>query len=484
MFVKWANYLIQSNYIIMSSLKKNILYNSIRVGSNLVFPLVTFPYVTRIMGPDTLGLFNYITAIVAYFTLFAGLGFPLYGTREVAQAKEDKFKLQSVTNAIFSANLISCIVVYIAFFVTSLFLYEGEVAFWLYLIIGFSILLSCISLDWFFQGVEDFKYITVRSIIIKIISVACLYIFVKDKNDIVIYAILTVMGTCGNNLLNLIRINKYVKLRFTFRDCIKHVKGASVLFLGSIAVSLYTSLNSIMVGALGSMAAVAFFNIGNRLVQMLMTVLGAITSSIIPRMSYLVSKRDEEEVNKLQKKTLLVLLYISIPMMFGIIALADPIIFLFCGAEFSPSSVVMQILSPLLVIITLSGFVGHQVLIPLHKEKYGNYCVIGGAITNLSLNFFLIPNYAEAGVAISVVLSEIVVTIMHFYYARNLIALRYKDFFPFKCLLASIAMFIAIKVFSALCAEPFLCFLWAFIGMLTYFAVLFLVRDNFVNKLL
>ena len=285
----------------MASLKKNIFYNSIRVGSNLVFPLVTFPYVTRIMGPDTLGLFNYITAIAGYFTLFASLGFPIYGIREVAQSKDDPVKLQSATNAIFTANTLACLVVYVVYFIASLLLAHSEHDFWLYFVLGLSVLLSCISFDWFYQGVEDFKYITIRSIAIKLISIVCLFIFVRTQDDILPYAILTIAGTCGNNILNLIRIRKYVKLKISFLDCRKHTKGASVLFLGTIAVSLYTNLNSVMVGALGTMAAVAFFTTGNKLVQMLMTVLGAITSSIIPRMAYLVGKGDEKEAIALQQ---------------------------------------------------------------------------------------------------------------------------------------------------------------------------------------
>lgn len=466
----------------MASLKKNIFYNSIRVGSNLVFPLVTFPYVTRIMGPESLGLFNYITAIAGYFTLFASLGFPIYGIREVAQSKDDPEKLQSTTNAIFTANAIACLLVYATYFVTSVFLAHSVPDFWLYFVLGLSVLLSCISFDWFYQGVEDFKYITIRSIVIKVISIVCLFIFVRSQDDILPYAILTIAGTCGNNILNLIRLKKYVKLGFSLKDCWKHTKGASVLFLGTIAVSLYTNLNSVMVGALGTMAAVAYFTTGNKLVQMLMTVLGAITSSIIPRMAYLVGKGNEEESTQLQRKTLNLLLYVSIPMVFGIIALARPLVMLFGGKEFMPAIPVMQILSALLVIITLSGFLGNQVLIPMHKEKYGNYCVGGGAITNLSLNFFLIPRMGEVGVAIAVVMAEIVVTAMHFYFAYRYTKLKWMDFIPVKCLVASVAMFFVIHLTYSHDYPSIFCLLWALIGLATYVVILLVLRDRYLKE--
>ena len=466
----------------MASLKKNIFYNSIRVGSNLVFPLVTFPYVTRIMGPDSLGLFNYTTAIAEYFTLFASLGFPVYGIREVAQSKDDPKKLQDVTSAIFTANAIACLFVYAAYFVTSLFLAHSVPDFWLYFVLGLSVLLSCISFDWFYQGVEDFKYITIRSIVVRVISIACLFIFVRSENDVLSYAVLTIAGTCGNNILNLIRLRKYVKLSFSMKDCRKHARGASVLFLGTIAVSLYTNLNSVMVGALGTMAAVAYFTTGNKLVQMLMTVLGAITSSIIPRMAYLVGKGDEEESTQLQRKTLNLLLYVSVPMVFGIIALARPLVLMFGGKEFMPAVPVMQILSTLLVIITLSGFLANQILIPMHKEKYGNYCVGGGAITNLALNFFLIPRCGEVGVAVSVVMAEIVVTAMHFHFAYRYTKLRWADFIPVKCLVASVAMFLVVSLTYSHEYPAVFCLLWAMMGMATYVVVLFALRDKYLKE--
>lgn len=470
----------------MASLKKNIFYNSIQVASNLIFPLITFPYVTRVFGPDNLGLFNYITSIVGYFTLFASLGFPLYGTREIAQVKNDPKKLQDTFSAIFTANLLSCLLIFIVYILSVLFV-AGDANsenLLLYLILGLSILMSCVSLNWFYQGVEDFKYITTRSICIKVISIVCLFVFVKHQDDLLPYAILTIAGTCGNNILNLIHIRKYTKLRFSLNGCWKHTKGASILFLGTIAVSLYTNLNSVMVGSLGTMAAVAYFVTGNRLVQMLMSVLNAITSTIIPRMSYLVGKGDEEQALSLQRKSLNLILYLSIPMALGIIALAEPIILIFGGNEFIPSVKVMQLLAPLLVIITLSGFLGHQVLIPLRLEKYGNYCVIIGASVNLILNFFLIKLFAEVGVAISVLVAESSVTIMHFIFARKYTKLKFVDFIPHRSIIASIVMFLLIKVTYSSAYSPIFSIFWILGGIVIYVLILLLLKDRFVLDLI
>ena len=465
----------------MASLKKNIFYNSIRVGSNLVFPLVTFPYVTRIMGPDTLGLYNYVTAIVAYFMLFSSLGFPLYGTREIAQAKDNKKQMQSITNAIFTSSMLACLLVYIVYFVVSIFLAHNSEEFWVYTILGFSILLSCISFDWFFQGIEDFQFITIRSLIIRFVSIVCLFLFVKSKQDILSYAILTVVGTCGNNIWNLVRLNKYVKLRISFKDCWKHTKGAIMFFLGSIIVSLYTNLNGVMVGALGSMAAVAYFATGNKIVNLVMTVLGAVASSVMPRMAYLLKMGDESEALDLQKKTLNLLYYIAIPVTVGMIVLAHPLIMLFGGAEFKPAVVVMQILSPLLVIITLSQFLSNQILVPLHLEKYNNYCVLGGALVNMILNVILIPKYAEVGVSLAVLCSEIVVTAMFFFYSSKHMKLSIGDFVPVKCILSSGIMgFVIFLLFDESLGLLWL-FVFTLIGIIVYMLSLYLMKDGLIK---
>ena len=468
----------------MASLKKNIFWNSVRVGSNLVFPLVTFPYVSRVLGPDTIGLFNYVTAIAAYFTLFASLGFPIYGVREIANVKDKPEEFGNIVNSIFTANVIATFIVYLAYFVVAL-LISGEYLL-LYFIIGLSVLMSCISFDWFYQGIEDFRYITVRSLIIKVISIVGLFIFVHDKSDLLAYAILSIVGTCGNNILNLIRINKYVKLRFSLVDCWKHTRGASTLFLGTIAVSLYTNLNSIMVGALGTMEAVGFFTTGNKVVSLVMTIITAVTSTIIPRMSYLVGNGKEEEAAFLQKKTINLLNYMSLPMIAGLVILAKPIILVFSGEEFLPSVIVLQILSFLLIVIPWSSFLGLQILYPIRKEKYGNYAVIIGALVNLVLNFFLIPQYAYVGVAVSVVCAETVITLAHYIFAMKYMKLKLHDFIPIKSVVSTLVM--ALVVYVCSCSSysdyPVCVVVWVIVGALVYVGTLLLMKDKFMKEMI
>ena len=437
---------------------------------------------SRVLGPDAIGLFNYVTAVAGYFALFASLGFPIYGVREIANVKDDPKQFGNIVDAIFTANVIATFIVYIAYSLVSLLIGGDNLL--LYFIVGLSVLMSCISFDWFYQGIEDFKYITVRSLLIKVVSIVGLFIFVHDKSDLLAYAILSIVGTCGNNILNLIRINKYVKLRFSLVDCWKHTRGASTLFLGTIAVSLYTNLNSIMVGALGTMEAVGFFTTGNKIVSLVMTIITAVTSTIIPRMSYLVGNGKEEEAVLLQKKTINLLNYIALPMIAGLVILARPIILAFSGEEFLPSVIVLQILSFLLIIIPWSSFLGLQILYPVRKEKYGNYAVVTGALVNLVLNFFLIPRYAYVGVAISVVCAETVITLVHYIFAMKYMNLKFHDFIPVRSIIATLAMALVVYGCSSYNDHSVYVVAWTMVGALVYVGALLLMRDKFMKEMI
>jgi len=461
----------------MPSIKTNIFWNIIRVTSNLLFPLITFPYASRILGPESIGLFNYAFAIASYFTLFASFGFPIYGMREVAVRKNDLTDLETATNSIFSANLLLTVFVCIAYLLLCTLIAGDNII--LFLIVGISILLSSISFEWFYQGIEDFRYLTIRGIIIKSISVICLFLFVKNCSDLLYYAIVSVGATCGNNILNLIRLKKFIRLRLTRNGVWRHIRGASVLFMGTVAVSFYSYMNDILVGALDNMTSVGYFSTGNKLVHIILSIIGVISMSIIPRMTSLVNSNKQEETLQLQRKSINLVLYVSIPIMIGLFVLSPQIVNLFAGNKFAPTANVTKILALLIAIIPLSSFLGYQVLIPNRKEKYGNYATIGGAVTNIALALILIPQFSYIGSCVSLVIAESVVTGLHFYYSRRYMNLQFRDFIPLKCIVSSLVMLFVLVGLLKISNNPYMAIAWSCVGALVYCGTLFILRDSF-----
>lgn len=461
----------------MASLVKNAVWNMIRVGSNVLFPLITFPYTSRVLGPAVKGEFEYVYAIVSYFILFANLGFPIYGIRETSKNRNSRKNLSDTVSAIFTANLLSVLCAILVYLILILIVPDNEKL--LFFVFGFSVVLSCIQFDWFYQGVEDFKYITIRSIIIKALSLISLFTFVKNKDDLIAYAIIVVFGEFGNNIFNLLRIGKYADLKFSLSNCSKHVKGASALFLGTVAVSIYVQLNTVMLGILDTKESVGYFSAGNKLIHMILSIITAMLSTVVPRITYQLGTGKKVEGNLLQLKVFYLTLYIGYPIFVALLFLADDVVMLLAGNQFRAAIPVLMILSILVIIIPLSNFFGLQVLFPIKKEIYGTYAVVSGAIVNLLLNYVLVVNFSFIGIAISVVIAEFVVTYVHYHFARKFVTIPIYCFFPINCLLAVVIMafFLAtantiypefsIQIFSIKCI----------IGSVIYLIVLLLRKD-------
>lgn len=450
-----------------------------RVISNLLFPLITFPYVSRKLGPDSIGLFNYIFAIASYFTLFASFGFSLYGTREISVQKNDKKTLNDVTNTLMTGNLLIAIGVYIFYLIFCFFIISDNRI--LFIIAGFLIILTPLSFEWFYQGMEDFKYITVRGIIIKSISLVCLFLFVKDSSDLLIYLILTVSAVSGNNVLNLLRLRKYIKLQLNINGVWKHIKGASVFFLGNIAISFYSYMNDIIVGLMDNMEAVGYFSTGNKIVHILLQILGVITISIMPRMSYLVGGCNMENATRLRKKTINMIMYVALPTAVGLFIIAKPIVLLFAGSKFIPACGVIHILTPLIVIISVSQFFGNQILIPNRKEKYGNYAVMIGAVVNVCLALLFVPKYSFYGVAVSLLSAETVVTLLMGYFSSKYVKFEIKDYLPINAILSSIIMGGFLLFIYDLCQSVPFILVNILIGVSVYVMALIVMNDKFAK---
>lgn len=462
----------------MASIVDNAIWNMIRVGSNILFPLITFPYTCRILGPAVRGEYDYVYAIVGYFILFANLGFPVYGIREISMRRESRKELSDTVSAIFTANVISVSIALLLFLIMLIFVPDEERL--LFIILGISIMLSCIQFDWFYQGVEDFKYITIRSIAIKALSIIALFAFVTTKDDLIVFAIISVIGEFGNNLFNLLRIRKYANLRFATRHCLMHVKGASALFWGTVAISLYTQLNTVMLGLLDTKESVGYFTAGNKVVHLILSMITAMLTTVIPRISYQLGTGKEDEGRRLQYKVLKLTLYICYPLVIILFFLSGDFVVLLAGNQFESAIPVLMVLSTLVILIPLSNFFGFQVLLPLKKEIYGTYAVVAGAITNVLLNYTLVINFSFIGIAISVVIAELVVTYVHYYFARRFLNITFKFFFPTNCIFA-VAVMSVFFLFSNYLYSDYNIISFVIKGLsavVIYFMVLFLRRDT------
>lgn len=416
----------------MPNLKLNIFWNVIRVGSNMLFPIITLPYVNRVLGAYNIGLYNYINSIVTYFILFASLGFPLYGTREVTKVRDNN-ELEVKVNSIFTSNIISSFIVMIFYLTFVKYFFNSDVA--LCLVLGVAILLNSLSFDWFFQGVEEFKYITIRSVVFKLASIIALFLLVKSRDDIVIYAIINTIALFGSNIANCWKINSYLKLRFKFkiRDIIQNIRGASMLFIGSVIASLYTQINAVMLGSLGSVVAVAYYTTGDKFVQMSLQILNSFSMAVMPRISYMKRQTDNErQTYILQKKVFNMIMLISVPMSIGLFVTSEEIINVFAGHEFLPAVFVLKSLSFNVILIPLSIFFSFHVLYPIGKEKYSNYCTLTASFFNIFLNVILIPVLSYKAVVISILVSESIVMTMHYYYSKRYFQLSLIEFFKYK----------------------------------------------------
>ena len=462
------------------SLKKNAFYSFLRVFIGLLFPLVTFPYASRILLPEGIGKVNFANSIISYFILLGNLGISGYATREASKIKNDKIKLTKFFKEIITINIISCFAAYLLFFI-SLFLvpkfhnYQS-----LLLVCSIKILFSGLGLEWIFSANEDFKSITLRSFFIQVFSLLYLFIFVKTKEDILHYAIFGLLTSLGSNILNFLFINKYVSFRLKVNLELKRHLKPIFLFLGiTIVTSIYTMLDTTMLGFLSDDTEVGYYTVSTKLSHIVLTLLTSITSVLLPRLTNLVEKKDSNTFIELINKTANVLILISLPITFGLIILSKPIIILLSGEYYLPALSSMIVISPIIIFISFGSLTGVQILPSVGKEKISFYSYIIGAIINLSLNTLLIPSLGSLGAAIGTISAEFSVTITQIIYLRKTIL--NKSFFVnftqslFGCIIMTATLFFLKIIISNIVLQLVFCT----IGGIIVYSISLIIQKNY-----
>lgn len=472
--------------MVEKSLKKNAFYSSLKAFLTLVFPLVTFPYASRILLPEGIGKVNFANSVVSYFILIASLGIGGYATREAARLKHDKIALTKFFKEILFINLVCSIIAYILFLIALFFVPKFSEYRNLLLVCSIKIIISTMGIEWIYIANEDFRYITVRSFIFQFISLGYLFAFVKTQDDILHYAIFGILTSVGSNLFNLIHVRKYIDVRqkITF-EVKRHFKYIFVFWGMALITSIYTMLDTTMLGFFSNDVQVGFYAASTKLGHMVLNMLTAITTVLLPRLSAYVQRGDMASFKTLSQKSACILLLLAIPMMTGLFILAEPAVLLLSGQEYLPAVPVMQLIIPIIVIITLGSLTGGQVLPSIGKEKISLYSYIAGSIVNLTLNLIFIPKIGALGAALGTVCAEFMVTIIQLLYVRKYILS--KDFLLtfIESLFASLIMMVGIYFLLQKIENLILQIgISVVVGISIYALILFCCRNKFFMEYL
>lgn len=454
----------------------------------MLFPLITFPYVCRVIEADGIGQINFFQSIISYISLFTCLGIPMYAIREIARDRNDVVQMNRTAMEILLLHSMLTLVGYAIVAILCLAVPQIQVNIPLFLILSLTIFFTAIGCEWFYQGIEDFKYITIRGLIIKTVSVVLLFIFVKSKTDLLYYGCYTVFGVLGGNIFNFFRLRKYIhreNIIFSELHITRHIKPVLKVFSFYVVTSIYLQLNTILLGFLKDALAVGYFAAATKVVQMLLRLAACLGSVMMPRASHLIAENRENEFNHLIQKSYDFTLAISLPITIGLIFCASSLIMVLCGAKFDSSILPSQIIAPTILMVAISNVFGIQVLYPKGKINIVTLCCGIGAIADLILNLCLIPFFSYIGTSIAYLGAEIATTVSMYFIGRRYIPIIYFKKSHLTYVLGCVVMAFALYGVSLLQLSSLSTLvLQGCCGLLVYFIVLCVCKDEMLVQLL
>lgn len=470
------------------SVKVNYILNLINTGTQMLFPLITFPYVCRVIEADGIGQINFFQSIISYISLFTCLGIPMYAIREIARDRSDVVQMNRTATEILLLHSMLTLVGYAIVAILCLTVPQIQVNIPLFLILSLTIFFTAIGCEWFYQGIEDFKYITIRGLIIKTVSVVLLFILVKSKTDLLYYGCYTVFGVLGGNIFNFFRLRKYIhreNIIFSELHIKRHIKPVLKVFSFSVVTSIYLQLNTVLLGFLKNALAVGYFAAATKVMQMLLTMSACLGSVMMPRASHLIAENREDEFNRLIQKSYDFTLAIALPMTIGLIFCAPSLITALCGVKFEHSILPSQIIAPIILMVAISNVFGIQVLFPKGKINVVTLCCGIGAVADLILNLCLIPFFSYIGTSIAYLGAEVATTVSMYFIGRKYIPIIYFKKSHLTYALGCIVMALALYGISLLQLPTLtILLLQGCSGVLAYFIILCIRKDEMLVQIL
>ncbi len=427
-----------------SSIKKNYIYNLSYQMFTLLLPFIVTPYVSRVLHPDGIGFFSYANSIATYFSFAAALGISAYGMREVALVKGD---VQKASRIFYELTVIRTVTTFISLGAYLLLVYFTAPDSWkLYFAAGLTVLAVLFDCNWFFQALEDFKMLSLRNFVVKTVTVAMIFAFVKNEDDLLLYIIIQCGGVLAANMLVLPALKSYlVKIPIRSLKFRKHIAETWIYFVPTIATSIYTILDKTMIGIIvGDMSENGFYEQAHRMVQMLLTVITSLTIVVGVRTSSLFADNNSEAIKSHLRKTFRYVFMLAMPMTAGLMACARGFVPLFFGEDFSKTADLLIMFAPLILIIGISNVIGTVYLTPSGQRKRSNKVIIAGAVLNFVLNLVLIKLLNTYGAVISSISAELLISALYLYISRDYISVKDLAKDSFRYLIMAVLMGVAI----------------------------------------
>lgn len=398
------------------SLKLNFVMNAILTMSSFIFPLISYPYVSRILLPEGTGKVSFATSLIAYFIMFAQLGIPTYGVRACSRVRDDRQALTRTAQELLIINLIMTALSYTALFLALLFVPRLRAERTLYLLVSLSMIFNTIGMEWLYKALEQYTYITVRSIVFKIVALIAMFVLIHSREDYVIYGGITILASSASGICNFVHARRFISLRpvggYRFRP---HLKAVAVFFAMACASTVYTNLDTVMLGFMTSDETVGYYNAAVRIKSILVSIVTSLGAVLLPRASYYVERGEMDRFRQITRKALNFVFLAAVPMMIYFMVFARQGIFLLSGENYAGAVRPMQWIMPTLLFIGLSNVLGIQILVPLNRERVVLWSIIAGAAVDVVLNVALIPQYGASGAAAATSVAELVVLAVQFF---------------------------------------------------------------------
>lgn len=400
------------------SLKKNYIYNLTYQILVMIVPLITTPYLSRVLGAESIGIYSYTLSITTYFILFGSLGVAMYGQREIAYVQEDIEKRSKVFYEILLMRFTTLGISIIIFYIT--FAMKGQYSVY-YKILLLEIIANALDISWFFQGIEEFKKTVIRNTIVKVVSVMCIFAFVKSSNDLNKYFLIYVLSTFLGNISLWMYMPKYIE-RISIKELqiFRHLKPTVGLFVPQVAVQIYTVLDKTMIGAIvEDKSEVGFYEQAQKMIKLLITISTSLGTVMVPRMANTFARGDKKKLIEYINMSFRFVLILVFPLMFGMVSIANKFVPIFYGSGYEKVIILINIIVPIVLAIGLSNVIGTQYLLPTKKQKEYTISVTAGAFVNFILNMIFIRLWKSVGASIATVIAEFTVTGAQFYMIRK-----------------------------------------------------------------